>query len=48
MTIGRALGNTFAGIAPANAPGFVVAQCVGLALALLTTRLLDGKPNKPA
>ncbi|MGI5243135.1 aquaporin [Dactylosporangium sp. CA-139066] len=30
VTIGRAFTNTFAGIAPASVPGFVVAQLVGL------------------
>jgi glycerol uptake facilitator-like aquaporin len=34
VTIGRTLSDTFAGIAPASAPGFVVAQLVGAALAL--------------
>ena len=30
MTIGRAFTGTFAGIAPASLPGFLVAQMVGL------------------
>jgi arsenate reductase len=30
VTIGRAFTNTFAGIAPASVPGFVIAQLVGL------------------
>jgi arsenate reductase len=30
VTVGRAFTDTFAGIAPASVPGFVVAQCVGL------------------
>ena len=36
----RALSDTFAGIRPADAPGFILAQCVGvlLALALLPRR----------
>lgn len=34
VTIARALTDTFAGIRPIDAPGFVVAQMVGLALAL--------------
>ena len=29
VTVGRMFSDTFAGIAPASAPGFVVAQCVG-------------------
>ncbi|SCL35098.1 Glycerol uptake facilitator (Major Intrinsic Protein Family) [Micromonospora rhizosphaerae] len=32
VTIGRAFTDTFAGIAPASVPGFVVAQVVGLAV----------------
>ena len=40
VTIARALSDTFAGIRPADAPGFILAQCVGvlLALALLPRR----------
>ena len=34
VTIARALTDTFAGIRPLDAPGFIVAQLVGLALAL--------------
>ena len=34
VTIARALSNTFAGIRPIDAPGFIVAQFVALALAL--------------
>ena len=29
VTIARALSNTFAGIAPGDAPGFIVAQLIG-------------------
>ena len=47
---GRLLSDTFAGIAPANAPGFVVAQLLGAAagcgLAVLLER--SGKPRPPA
>jgi arsenate reductase len=32
VTIGRAFTDTFAGIAPASVPGFVVAQLIGLAV----------------
>jgi arsenate reductase len=32
VTVGRALTDTFAGIAPASVPGFLVAQVVGLAV----------------
>jgi len=41
VTIARALSDTFAGIAPANAPAFILAQVVGAALALATAHLLD-------
>jgi arsenate reductase len=40
VTIGRTLSNTFAGIAPASVPGFVVAQCVGGVIAVLVTVVL--------
>jgi glycerol uptake facilitator-like aquaporin len=29
VTIARALSNTFAGIAPSDAPGFILAQLIG-------------------
>ncbi len=32
MTIGRIFSNTFAGIAPASVPGFLLAQLVGAGL----------------
>ena len=35
ITIARALSDTFAGIAPADAPGFIVAQLAGMAAAAL-------------
>ena len=34
VTIGRMLSDTFAGIAPESVPGFVIAECVGAALAV--------------
>lgn len=40
ITIGRMFSNTFAGIAPASAPGFIVAQLAGGALAVVATRAL--------
>jgi arsenate reductase len=40
VTIGRTLSDTFAGIAPASVPGFVVAQFVGGALAVGATLIL--------
>jgi glycerol uptake facilitator-like aquaporin len=39
VTVARALTNTFAGIRPADAPGFILAQLVGLGLALPLLRL---------
>jgi glycerol uptake facilitator-like aquaporin len=41
VTIARALSNTFAGIAPADAPMFIVAQLVGGLLAWLAARAFD-------
>ncbi len=46
VTIGRGLTNTFAGIAPASVPLFVVAQLVGAALAVALARYLF--PDVPA
>jgi glycerol uptake facilitator-like aquaporin len=40
VTIGRTLSDTFAGIAPASVPAFVVAQCIGAALAVGATLVL--------
>ena len=42
VTIARSLSNTFAGIAPSDAPMFIVSQCVGALLALAVARILDG------
>ena len=41
VTIARSLSNTFAGIAPADAPAFIVAQVVGALLALVAARAFD-------
>ena len=41
VTIARAWTDTFAGIRPLDAPGFILAQVVGLGLALILARLLD-------
>ena len=46
VTIARSLSNTFAGIAPADAPGFIAAQLVGGLAALAAARLLDGKGTR--
>lgn len=40
ITIGRTLSNTFAGIAPASAPGFIIAQLIGGAGALALVHVL--------
>ncbi len=40
ITIGRMFSNTFAGIAPASAPAYIVAQAIGGALAILVVRTL--------
>jgi arsenate reductase len=40
ITIGRMFSNTFAGIAPASVPSYIVAQAVGGALALIVVRTL--------
>lgn len=48
VTIARAFSNTFAGIAPENAPGFIFAQALGTLAALIVAPLLWGetKVNK--
>ncbi len=38
ITIGRMLSNSFAGIAPASAPGFILAQLIGAAVAVVVIR----------
>ncbi|MGH9123721.1 MAG: aquaporin, partial [Acidimicrobiales bacterium] len=43
ITVGRTLSDTFAGIAPASAPGFILAQLAGGALAIAAIRALH--PN---
>jgi glycerol uptake facilitator-like aquaporin len=45
VTIARSLSNTFAGIAPADAPAFIIAQCVGTALAVGVERLLEPRDH---
>jgi len=46
VTIGRTLSNTFAGIAPASVPGFVVAQGVGGLIAVLVVAVLWPRPSQ--
>jgi arsenate reductase len=40
VTIARTLSDTFAGIAPSSAPGFIISQLVGTGVAILAIRLL--------
>lgn len=40
IAVGRALSDTFSGIAPADAPGFIAAQFAGALLGFLTARVL--------
>jgi glycerol uptake facilitator-like aquaporin len=40
ISVGRMFSDTFAGIAPASVPGFVVAQLVGCVCAILVVRVL--------
>lgn len=47
VTIARSLTTTFAGIAPAGVPMFVVAQVAGALVALAVTRLLDARASAP-
>ena len=42
VTLARMLTATFAGISPSDAPGFIVAQCIGAVIGLLCTRVLLG------
>jgi Glycerol uptake facilitator and related permeases (Major Intrinsic Protein Family) len=44
VTVARALTRTFAGIRPADVPGFVLAQLAGTVAAVLVARVLDGRP----
>jgi glycerol uptake facilitator-like aquaporin len=48
VTIARAFSNTFAGIRPADAPGFIVAQLLGAAAATLLFRWLVPAPAESA
>jgi glycerol uptake facilitator-like aquaporin len=47
ITIARSLSNTFAGIRPHDAPGFIAAQCVGALAAYAAARTLF-RPAVPA
>jgi glycerol uptake facilitator-like aquaporin len=50
ISIGRMFSNTFAGIAPASVPGFVIAQLIGAAVAIGVLRVLypDITPDEAA
>jgi arsenate reductase len=49
VTIGRTLSDTFAGIAPSSVPGFIVAQLIGAALAVLAILVLwPRRSRRPA
>jgi glycerol uptake facilitator-like aquaporin len=50
ISVGRMFSNTFAGIAPASVPGYIVAQLVGCACAILVVRVLypDLTPDEAA
>ncbi|SEL97629.1 aquaporin [Streptacidiphilus jiangxiensis] len=43
VTVGRMFSDTFAGIAPASAPGFIVAQLVGAAVGLALVTVVFGR-----
>jgi glycerol uptake facilitator-like aquaporin len=45
VTVARALSNTFAGIAPVDAPGFIVAQGAGAMMAMLVAHWLTPSPR---
>ena len=47
VTIARALSDTFAGIAPAGVPAFIVAQLAGMAAAAMVGRWLWAGPASP-
>jgi glycerol uptake facilitator-like aquaporin len=48
ITIARSLSDTFAGIRPADVPGFILAQLVGVAAALALSRVLFSDRQKTA
>jgi glycerol uptake facilitator-like aquaporin len=48
ITIARSLSDTFSGIRPVDAPGFVVAQIVGALVALWLARYLFAQPDASA
>jgi glycerol uptake facilitator-like aquaporin len=48
ITIGRALTDTFSGIRPADAPGFIAAQIVGAVAGLYLGKLLFERVDRPS
>ena len=46
ITVARSLSDSFAGIAPANIPGFVLAQLSGALLAMVAGRVLFSSPQE--
>ena len=44
VVVGRMFSDTFAGIAPASVPGFIVAELAGAALAVLVVKALEAPP----
>jgi len=48
ITIGRMFSDTFAGIAPGSAPGFIAAQLIGAAVGFLIVRFLYPSPAPAA
>ncbi|GAA1068967.1 MIP/aquaporin family protein [Kitasatospora nipponensis] len=48
LTVGRALSDTYTGIAPGSVPGFVLAQGLGAVAGLGLVRLLFGPPVRPS
>lgn len=47
ITIGRSLSDTFAGIRPADAPGFIAAQAIGAVLGVILLRLVADRKVNP-
>lgn len=47
ITVARSLSDSFAGIAPASVPGFILAQLLGAALAAMLARYLFPSPPSP-
>jgi glycerol uptake facilitator-like aquaporin len=47
VTIARSLSDTFAGIAPSDVPGFIVAQILGALVAVLLGGWLFAKARRP-